>query len=249
MDEQLRLQKEWGFKFQLAAEPILQEMGYEVIRAQHRPPPPSRWFRKLRSPLKRYRRKIDDYIWNYSDYVVKKGADLFAVEIKSQGYIPRPEGETGNPYTPDTISFTSTQKQHYLTSKLPVFVLLIFYRWGGRLAKVKAHELPESLRFEYSDSKTLKIKGCWVYADKPDIWNLGPLYYKMVPLSNFKFEDNSTSGSLPDKFKDTTSLSSREVYNLLQRTNALRVVKIGRNYYSEELHGKIVTRDGYDERE
>lgn len=240
VDEQLRLQKEWGFKFQLAAELLLQEMGYEVIRAQHRPSPSVKGLWEFRSPLKHYRRKIDDYLWNYSDYIVKKRGDLFAVEVKSQGYIPRPKDEEGDPYTPETISFTPAQKQHYSISTLPVLVLLMLYKWGGRLAKIKPHELPESLRFEYSATKTLKIKGCWVYADKPDIWDLGPLYYKMVPFSDFKFPENSTSSLLQEKFKGTTVLSSREAYNLLQQTNALRVVNIGTGYYAEERKGKIV---------
>ena len=85
---QLTLQKRWGFKFQVAAEPLLEEMGYRIVRTQHRP---LTTISKLGSTLKQYRKKIGDYLWYYADYVVEEARISVPSRRKKPRLYPTPE--------------------------------------------------------------------------------------------------------------------------------------------------------------
>ena len=180
--------KTWGLKFQVAAEPILGQMGYRIIRAQHRP---LTALGRLGSKLNRYRKRTGDYLWNYGDYIIDQRRHLYVVEVKSQGYVPSPGDGEKEPFTWSGISFTPRQKEQYQITKVPILVLLIFYKWGGKFEKYRSDRLPLSLRFEYDANSmrgNLGIKGSWTYSEKPDEWELGPVLYKVVPFSDFQFQ-------------------------------------------------------------
>ena len=223
-EKQQRLQKEWGCKFQVAAEPLLEEMGYKIIKAFHRP------FTSLgerRRGWKWYIEKLGDYLWNYADYVVKKGGSDYVVDVKSQGYIPPPRGVEMDPYTPDAIYFTEEERREYPTSKFPILVLLVLYNWGGKFTKPTGQGLP--------------IQGIWEYSEKPNIKRMGPLFYKLVPFSDFEFKEGDTGGILANKFRECKKISSRDVWTLLRKTRALDVIDIKPGYLKREKEGRIVT--------
>jgi len=222
-EKQQRLQKEWGCKFQVAAEPLLKEMGYTIVRAQHR------IFTSLgerRRGWKWYMEKLGDYLWNYADYVVKKRGRVYVVDVKSQGYIPPPKSLEIDPYTPDTISFTEDERREYPISKLPILILLVLYNWGGKFTKQTRHGLP--------------IEGIWEYSEKPNIRRLGVLFYKLVSFSDIEFREGASGGILGNKFRGCRKLPSRDVYALLQKTNAVDVVEIGPGNVTREKDGRRV---------
>jgi hypothetical protein len=220
---QVRLQKEWGFKFQVAAEPLLEEMGYRIIRAQHRA---FTSLGKRRKGWKWYMEILGQYLWNYADYVVMKGSRVYVVDVKSQGYVPVNKGRGLEPYCPGTVSFSELEKKEYSASRAPVHVLLVLYRWGGKIRKLPPGGLP--------------IKGIVEYSEQPKIHRLGPLYYKLVPFSDFEFREGSSSAILANKFHGCKTLSSRNTYTLLRRVRAIDVVEIGPGRVTREKDGRRV---------
>ena len=64
-----RHQKESGFKWQVAAEPLLRKMGYGIFKAQHRP---FQIHRGKSLPLLSDDLDVNNYLWDHSDYIVKK---------------------------------------------------------------------------------------------------------------------------------------------------------------------------------
>jgi len=222
-ERQERLQKEWGLKFQIVAEPLLDEMRYTVIKAEHRS-----FKRSSRSaPAESwYKEKLGDYLWNYADYVVKKGGHLYVVDVKSQGYVPLLEGEDGDPITPDTISFSEIERREYSASKVPVQVLLMLYNSGGKVRKLPAGRMG--------------VKGIVEYSEELDARCLGPLYYKIVPFAEFKFRDEIAGGILANKFQGCKKLASPHVCALLQKTRAHNIFEIGPGYVKREKEGRIV---------
>ena len=222
-DRQQRLQKDLGCKFQVTAEPLLEEMGYKIIRAYHRP---FTSLGKRRRGWTWYIEKLGDYLWNYADYVATKDGLLYVVDVKSQGYVPLLKGEDGDPLTPSTISFSEMERREYSASKVPVLVLLMLYNWGG-----KVKELPLG---------RMGIKNIVEYSEKPDARRLGPLFYKLVPFSDFQFRQDVAGGILANKFQGCKKLSSRDVYDLLRKTAALDIVRIEPGCLWREKNGRIV---------
>ncbi len=198
-----------GYKFQVATEPLLKEMGYKVIRAYHRVFTSDAQKEK---GWKWYIEKLGSYLWNYSDYVVERNNRIYIVEVKSQGYVSLQRDQEVYRGAGETVSFSTQEKEEYATSPVPVLVLLMLYNWGGKVT-----ELPPS---------KLEVKAVLKYSEKPDIKRLGPLFYKLVPFSDFQFKQGATGGILLDKFGGCKSLSSQEVYNLFRKTGALDIVGI-----------------------
>ena len=223
-ERQKRLWREWGFKFQVAAQPLLEEMGYKIIGGQHIP------FTGISSRRKLCMEKLGDYLWNYADYVAMKNDDLCIIDVKSQGYVPVPKGKPIDHSVPEEIHFTKREKSEYPRSKVQVLILLILYRWGGKWRKLTG---------------TGRLGTIWLlnYANQPSVWRLGPLHYKLVPFTDFKFENERAGGILADKFGGCKKLSSLNVYFLLRKTRALDIVEVRPGYVKRGRGERIVATE------
>jgi hypothetical protein len=214
-----------GYKFQVAAEPLLEEMGCKIIKAEHRP---LENLGKRRARLQSYAENLGNYLWNYVDYVVMKRGRLFLIDVKSQGYVPLLQGSKGDPFTPSTVNFTRLEMSEYPSSKAPVLIFLILYHWGGKI-----QELPPG---------GLGVKRLVEYSQKLDLTRLGPAFYKLIPFRDFKFREETAGGFLDNKFGGCKKLSSRRIYALLRKTRALDVVEVGLGSLRREQEGQIVTK-------
>ncbi len=217
-----RRQRNWGWRFEGISKSILKEMGYTVIRngsgllsspketgeeqLSH-----EEWDEKLRETGSVLEMRVtghagelvDQFSIFVGDYLVTKDDQLHVVDVKSQGYVARPHTTGESAYTPKPIFFSPMQRKLYPNSKVPVLILLILYNLG------RSHR-------EKSRKKNRGRQGR-IYSRKPGIRHLGPVYYKLVPFSEFKFEDRGYYATLTDKFSECKKLSSRDAYLLLRK--------------------------------
>jgi hypothetical protein len=117
--------KMMGHKWQVAAESILRDMGYKILKAQHRP---FKIQRRERLPVLHGDPDLNDYLWNFADYVTIKRSRMTLVDVKSQPYLLIKASGQWHTIDSGTVSFTDKEREAYPTAKIPVSILLFRYR-------------------------------------------------------------------------------------------------------------------------
>jgi hypothetical protein len=125
--------KTMGLRWQVAAEPLLERMGYRILKAQHR----GDQVRRDRRLQKLHKDEtLDNYLWNYTDYIIARGSVIHLVDVKSkpvQQFKVRGRWETfGN----ESVSFTDREMIAYPAARIPVRIMLIRYRDNNDLGKL-----------------------------------------------------------------------------------------------------------------
>jgi len=122
-----------GHKWQVAAEPILTGMGYKILKAQHRP---FKISRRERPPVLHGDPDLNDYLWNFADYVTIKRSRMSLVDVKSQPYQLIKASGQWHTMGSGTVSFTDKEREAYASAKILVSILLFRYRDTGNLRRL-----------------------------------------------------------------------------------------------------------------
>ncbi len=119
--------KETGLRWQAAAEPLLVQMGYRVLKAQHRRND------GIGRPILHAKSELDEYLWRFADYLVEKQSIFYIVDVKTQPYfITQVRGSATTAGRNAPIVFAEKEMDAYESSKVAVLILLIQYRADGK---------------------------------------------------------------------------------------------------------------------
>jgi len=125
--------KTMGLKWHAASEPLLKRMGFRIIKAQHREEQIERG-RRLQHLHENA--ALDNYLWNYVDYIVSRGRPIHLVDVKSQPVHELKVGRKLETFGNESVSFTDKELMAYPEARLPVRILLIRYRDNDDLKKL-----------------------------------------------------------------------------------------------------------------
>jgi hypothetical protein len=108
-------------------------MGFRIIKAEHREDQVGhgRRLQKLHKDA-----ALDNYLWNYIDYVVSKGRLIHLVDVKSQPVQQLKVGRKLETFGNESVSFTDKELMAYPKARIPVRILLIRYRDNAELRKL-----------------------------------------------------------------------------------------------------------------
>jgi hypothetical protein len=139
---------------------------------------------------------LNDYLWNFADYITVKRSRATLIDVKSQPYVLIKVSRQWHTIDSRTVSFTDKEREAYATAKIPVSILLFRYRDPGDIRrlgivyyKLVAFEgfrfLPEiaggSLSQRLDGSKTMgprEVYRLFRESGAVDVVEVGPGYVK-----------------------------------------------------------------------